>query len=141
MKTVWRVEGIYKADAEKVRNEIGDVKTTPQEIVKKARDETTELHKCFEWDDSIAAEKYRLQQARQILSMLVFEKEEKKEPKVRVFSLTMEKGTYQPTTLFISQPDEYQSLLDKALADFEAYRKKYATLTELQPLFEAYSEL
>lgn len=40
---------------------------TPQQILEKARDESTELHKCFTWDDSIAAEKYRIQEARQIV--------------------------------------------------------------------------
>ena len=63
MRAEWRIKGIYKADAQKVADEIGDKKVTPQEILEKARDETSELHKCFEWDDSVAAERYRLQQA------------------------------------------------------------------------------
>ena len=54
MKAEWRIKGIYKADAQKVADEIGDKKVTPQEILEKARDETSELHKCFEWDDSVA---------------------------------------------------------------------------------------
>lgn len=54
MRAEWRIKGIYKADAQKVADEIGDKKVTPQEILEKARDETSELHKCFEWDDSVA---------------------------------------------------------------------------------------
>ena len=64
-KAKWLDEfkSLYKgADAQLVADEImsiGDA-ATPQQIVEKARDEATELHKCFTWDDRIAAEKYRL---------------------------------------------------------------------------------
>lgn len=44
MRAEWRIKGIYKADAQKVADEIGDKKVTPQEILEKARDETSELH-------------------------------------------------------------------------------------------------
>jgi hypothetical protein len=36
--------------------------------VKEARSPTSELHALFEWDDSAAARKYRLDQARQLIS-------------------------------------------------------------------------
>lgn len=72
MQAEWRVKGIYKADAQKVADEIGNDKITPQEMIEKARNEQSELHKCFEWNDTIAAGKYRLQQARNVLAMLVF---------------------------------------------------------------------
>ena len=37
---------------------------TAREIVEEARKKNSPLHDFFEWDDSIAAEKYRLAQAR-----------------------------------------------------------------------------
>lgn len=40
---------------------------TPQQIVDAARDEDSALHKFFEWNDGIAAENYRLMQARTLL--------------------------------------------------------------------------
>lgn len=67
----WRIEGIFKANAAKCLDEIGrDTEITPEQVLEKARDEQSELHKCFEWNDSIAAEKYRLQQARTAYSVL-----------------------------------------------------------------------
>ena len=86
MRAEWRIKGIYKADAQKVADEIGDKKVTPQEILEKARDETSELHKCFEWDDSVAAERYRLQQAGNVLRMLVFAPKTREEQPVRCFT-------------------------------------------------------
>ena len=65
--------GLFHADAQKVANEIAEIgeSATPREILEKGRDPKTELHKCFEWDDTVAAEKYRIQQARQIVCCLV----------------------------------------------------------------------
>lgn len=137
MQAEWRVKGIYKADAQKVADEIGNDKITPQEMIEKARNEQSELHKCFEWNDTVAAEKYRLQQARNVLSMLVFKPKTEEEQPVRIFSLTTEKSTYQPTKQFLVQADEYQDLLKRALAELETFKRKYRTINELEGLFEA----
>lgn len=141
MQAEWRVKGIYKADAQKVADEIGNEKITPQEMIEKARNEQSELHKCFEWNDTVAAEKYRLQQARVVLSMLVFKPKTEEEQPVRIFSLTTEKSTYQPTKQFLVQADEYQDLLKRALAELEAFKRKYSTLNELEEVFKAIEEL
>lgn len=141
MQAEWRVKGIYKADAQKVADEIGNDKITPKEMVDRARDEKSELHKCFEWNDTVAAEKYRLHQARNVLAMLVFKPKTEEEQPVRVFSLTTEKSVYQPTKSFLVQADEYQDLLKRALAELEMFKKKYRTLNELEEVFRAIEEL
>jgi len=60
----WR-EGIcFKADANKCKAEIDMLpKKTKENVVRFASNSKTELHKCFEWDDTKAAAKYRLEQA------------------------------------------------------------------------------
>ena len=137
MGVTWRIQGYYKADAQKVAEEIGFGKFTPMEVLEKAKDETTELHKCFEWNDSIAAEKYRLEQAKNIIRMLVYKKENKEQQVVRYYAKTETKHVYQPTKQFLGQEDEYQGLLRRALAELEAFKNKYHTLTELENIFEA----
>ena len=137
MGVTWRIQGYYKADAKKVAEEIGFGKFTPMEVLEKAKDETTELHKCFEWNDSIAAEKYRLEQAKEIIRMLVYEKETKEQAVVRYYAKTETKHVYQPTKQFLVQEDEYQGLLRRALAELEAFKNKYHTLTELESIFDA----
>lgn len=141
MQAEWRVKGIYKADAQKVADEIGNDKITPQEMVERARNEQSELHKCFEWNDTVAAEKYRLQQARVVLSMLVFKTKTEEEQKVRIFSLTTEKYVYQPTKQFLVQADEYQQLLKRALAELQAFKEKYSSLAELEDVFNVIDAL
>lgn len=141
MEAEWRVRSLFKADASKVADEIGYGKVTPQEVLDKAKDENTELHKCFEWDDSIAAEKYRLRQASDIIRNLVFVRKEKEDEPIRCFQITTEKNTYQPTQMFLVQEDEYQALLKRAKAELESFKRRYATLTELESIFEAIEEL
>lgn len=78
----WKSGCRISADAQKVADEIlaiGNSATTTQ-ILDKARDEQTELHKCFDWDDAEAAEKWRLQQARHIVCNLVI-KEKSETPR------------------------------------------------------------
>ena len=135
MTAQWRIDGIYKADAQKVADEIGEGKVTPQEVLEKAIDENSELHKCFEWNDSIAAEKYRLQQAGNVLRMLV------EQPPLRIFHITEERNVYQPTKMFLKNEDEYQSLLKRAINELNSFKQKYKTISELEEVFKAIDEL
>lgn len=136
----WKSGCRISADAQKVADEIlaiGSSATTAQ-ILDKARDEQTELHKCFDWDDAEAAEKWRLQQARHIVCNLVIkEKSDTPRPEVRVFFKTDTDSGYKPTVLIMQDKDEYRKLLDRALAELNSFRTKYKTLVELDGVFDA----
>lgn len=128
--------GLFKADAQKVAEEIiaiGD-EVTPAQILEKGRSEETELHKCFEWNDSIAAEKYRLSQARKICEVLVIQRlpdAPKEAPEIRIFHKTESTGGYKPINRIVQDNDEYQKLLQRAFAEFHALKIKYQNLQEL----------
>lgn len=140
----WKSGCRISADAQKVADEIlaiGNSATTSQ-ILDKARDEKTELHKCFDWDDAEAAEKWRLQQARHIVCNLVIkEKSDTPRPEVRVFFKTDADSGYKPTVLIMQDKDEYRKLLDRALAELNSFRAKYKTLAELDGVFDAIDQL
>lgn len=136
----WKVD-LYKADPQKVYEEIGEDTTTPEEVLEKAKDPNSELHKCFEWDDTKAAEKYRLQQSRQIMCNLVFVTEDDEEPVRVMYKLTMEKSEYHPTKLILKQPDQYAQLLQQAKGELDSFKKKYKILKELKSIFDAIDEL
>ena len=143
IKAIWKpgLESLHKGcNAQLVAEEvmaIGD-SATPQQILDKARDKTTELHKCFEWDNAVAAEKYRLQQARTIMCHLVIEddKPEDERPVVRYFYNIGTSEGYKPTAVIIKNLDEYGALLEQAKRDLKAFEKKYHGLTELQEVFD-----
>lgn len=142
MAIEWKVKGIYKANAQAVYDEIQQIGDTytPEQIVEKATDESTELHKCFEWDDSAAAHKYRLSQAQGIVRCLVMvnEKVEDKElPKVRaIVSTNMRENTYEPVKITIRNVDSYERLKAEALRELEAFRKKYAVIEEIGDIID-----
>ena len=136
----WKSGCRIPADAKKVADEIlaiGNSATTAQ-ILDKARDKQTELHKCFDWDDAEAAEKWRLQQARHIVCNLVIkEKSDIPRSEVRVFFKTDADSGYKPTVMIMQDKDEYRKLLDRALAELNSFRAKYKTLVELDGVFDA----
>lgn len=142
MKQVkWKFDRLYNASAQKVAEEIGDEETTPEKVLEKAKDEKSELHKCFEWNDSVAAEKYRLEQARCIIRNLVYVPAKEDDPPVRYYSITQERHVYQPTKFFIQQVDEHEKLLKRALEELRAFKQKYKTLSELESVLGAIEEV
>lgn len=130
--------GLFQADAQKVADEISSIgdEITPAQILEKARDSSTELHKCFEWDDSKAAEKYRLSQARQVVHHLIIKDVEDKgeENPVRVFHQTENGGGYKPFSVIVKNPTEYEKLLAQARNELRAFKRKYHTLSELEEI-------
>ena len=136
----WKVKGLFKADAQKVSEEIAEIGETvePSEILEKARNESTELHKCFEWRDDIAAEKYRLHQARVMLGNLVFKykDEQVKQEPVRLMYKTAENEGYKSINLIMQKPDEYKALLDRAYSELRAFKNKFKMLKELKEIFD-----
>lgn len=137
----WRVSGLFKADPNKVADELGGRKLSAREFVDMASDENTESHKCLTWDNEVAGDKWRLQEARLVLSCLVYKPKKKEDVPVRIYSLTSEKGVYQPTKLFLQQPDEYQALLQRAKARMTAFIREFETLSELENVIEAMKEI
>lgn len=138
----WKIKGIFKADADKVYDEISGLESiTPQNVLEKAKNKGSELHKCFEWDDSVAAEKYRLSQARQIIRYLVVTPVQEEATPVRVFQISSERNTYQKNSFFMVNQNEYRILLDRAKAELQAIKKRYATLSELEEVFNAIDQL
>lgn len=149
MLGTWKTGYKSRANAQRVAEEIVSIgdEVTKQQIVDKARDEDTELHKCFEWNDSVAAERYRIVQAGEILRHLVIKRtpEQVKEerPEIRIFhNIETEtddgatKRAYKPIQYIVQNRDEYQELLKQALAELHAFKQKYKILKELDYILE-----
>lgn len=65
-------EEVVGPELERIYKEQGG-QLTPNALVTSARAEDSPLHSYFEWDDSIAGEKYREWQARQLIRVVVLE--------------------------------------------------------------------
>ena len=141
----WKVKGFFKADAETVYKEItalGD-SFSPEQIVEAAREENTELHKCFTWDDTVAAESWRRHQARMLVAQLVIKTEttDKEPVAVRVIASTATRNEYKPVVKLIEAEQGYADLLARAINELKAFQQKYKAITELREIFAAIDEL
>ena len=160
MRTVWVYEGKYKADAEAAYAEIQTLEAiTPQNVVDLARSADSVIHDDFEWDDEIAGEKYRVIQASAMIRSFVLVKDEEpmrsednndiefsiEEPhqvgKLRALHSTSKPHEYKPSEYFIENKDEYQILLDKAIAELESFKRRYSMIAELEDVFTAINNL
>ena len=155
----WRPEAskYYKADAQKVAEEFlsvcekkgadGMAAVPREDILDMARDENTESHKLFEWNDAIAAEKFRLEQVRFIMHDLQIVKiglnknkpAKNLEIPVRLFYRLDGEVGYRATPVIIQNEDTHKKLLRTALNELEAFTKKYAILSELKPVLDEIS--
>lgn len=141
----WKVKGFFKADAETVYKEItalGD-SFSPEQIVEAAKDENSELHKCFTWDDTVAAENWRKHQARMLVAQLVIRTEttDNEPVAVRVIASTNVRNEYKPVVKVLEVEQDYADLLARAVAELKAFQQKYKTIKELREIFEAIDEL
>lgn len=146
---VWKpeIENIYKGkDVTKVANEIFSISDNPTnaQIVEKAKDESTELHSMFEWNDTRAAQKYREQQAHKIVTSIQIipvglnNKGEEKpltERPIRLLHHLNGNPGYIPIHRIMNDEVMHRQLLEQAYSDLRAFQYKYATLQELQPIF------
>lgn len=139
----WRsgFESLFRGvDAQMVAEEIASIGESPtaHEIVDAARDEGSELHKCFEWDDSIAAERYREKQARDVVHHLVIEEKvvPTDRPEIRIFHKVEQGRGYQDVRRIVQDEDSYQNLLARAWAELRAFKAKYGMISELKEILD-----
>lgn len=135
----------FKADAQKCADEIMEIceeleSATPQQILEKARDSNTELHKCFTWDNTEAAEKWRISEARTVVRNLkIIEQKSDKQPEpttIRVFYKTDNESGYKPTKLILKKPDEYKALVERCRSELLAIKQKFNSISEYKEIWE-----
>ena len=113
----------------------------PEEIVAEAKPKSSPLHDQFDWDDSEAAQKWRIHQARLLLNIVVeYIGPEDDTKEMRVFvSLRDERGEggYRLLNKVLSTRPLREQLLEDAIAEMEHFKHKYRDLKELAEVFAA----
>lgn len=120
----------------------------PKDVVDAARAQSSPLHSHFTWDDGEAAEQWRLQQARQLISItMTIEMTPAGEEIVipAYTSLTPDRkrkgGGYRQTVKVLSNEDWRDQMLQDALAELHAFESKYKMLSELAGVFAAIKKI
>jgi len=117
----------------------------PQNVVDFARNRRTALHSKFCWDNTEAGKKYRLWQARQLISITITV-ETPDVPSHRVYvSMRRDRqlpdGGYRSTVEVLSEDESRRQLLNEAMAEFQSMKRRYGHLKELVEIFAAIDRL
>lgn len=150
----WNGYSFNNADAQKVGEELEIIERQgtleAQHILEYAeRHKDSELYKCFEWDDTKAARKYRLYIARQIVYSIYLEIKEEPKKIQRVYVNVKDKDTeeriFKNINEVLNDNEEYQQLVDKAKSDLIKCKERYENLLEKEDLknivFEIYRKI
>jgi hypothetical protein len=112
----------------------------PEAVVEFARNPKTSLHSAFEWDDSQAAEQYRIEQARRLIRVIVDVIPNHAEPVkafVAIRTERYEEGGYRHMPTLLKSEKGRSDVLETALWELKAIREKYRELKELAEVFSA----
>jgi len=113
---------------------------TPQLILDDGRSKDSPTHTYFVWNDTVAAEKYRLSQAAKLLRSVVYVNVEEPEAEpIRAFVRVEEddESHFVTTAYAMSHTNLRAQVLHNAMNELKAFRSKYATLKELAKVFKA----
>lgn len=106
----------------------------PQDVVEFARDPNTALHSHFTWDDSEAADKYRLAQARVVIRIAVVVNSDNSENVRAYVSLSDERYEgvgYRAIVEVLDDEILKEKLLQTAMKEMDSFRRKYNRLRDI----------
>ena len=135
----------YEKELEDIRIANKGRRLLPEQVVDYARKrKSSELHRCFEWEDSIAAERWRLEQAGSLIRAVIRIIPNPKGDPIRTrayVSLPVDRVMnlgYRTIEDVMSEPESESQMLASLRAEMEALQNRYRTLEELVPIFEAF---
>lgn len=113
-------------------------------VVDVARDPKHPLHSRFEWNDELAADSYRIEQARTLIRTVkvryVSESTSEASDSVRAFSSvrTPQGGhAYEPTTEVVTDPVKRKILLADMRREWVSMRRRYQAMQEFWSLVKS----
>lgn len=116
-------------------------KLTAKNLVDVSREENAPLHDEFEWDDAVAGELYREEQARNIIRHLEVVMVNNQEPVRAYFTLSRVEPEYKSIDAILKSEDDTEALLKMAYQELRAFQKKYGKLERLKGVFRAIDEI
>ena len=143
----YKFDGLHKVSANvagQILQELTESEggLTPQRLVDESRDENHPLHCEFEWDDSIAAEAYRITQAKQLIRDITIVHDEEQKKSDRGFVITPGGNhVYVPLNDALNNEEWKTNLLNAAKRDMIAFIAKYRRLQELTAVIEPMTDL
>ena len=138
------ISGYHKVSAQAVGEMIEElsskgVEVTPEVLLDASRDENSLTHCEFEWDDTVAAEKYRLTQSYDLIRHIRIVREEKKpeEYQERGFvPIPGGRNVFVPLDKALGKEEYRDFLIKQARNDMQIFLGKYRRIEELASVTE-----
>jgi hypothetical protein len=124
--------------------ETNDGLLLPSAVVQFAKNEATALHAFFDWDDSDAANQWRLEQARRVIRLSVTVITEEMPPIRAMVSLTSDRkagGGYRSLYDILDCTTLRSQMVVDALAELNVFKRKYSQLKQLAPIWDAIEQV
>ena len=111
-------------------------KVTPYQLLKEAAKKNCPIHKYFEWDNDVAAESWRVHQARQILGSIVVVIED---VPVRAYQNVYvgKQKYYVKTEEARKDVDMWDQVVKQALDEAYLWKERYKNYKQLSPIVDA----
>lgn len=129
----WKTGFRVNVDAEvagRVFEELENSETglTASALVEVSRSKKAPLHKAFEWNDAIAGEKWREQQARVLINHLVIRREDTPEVEpVRAFvTISTESKNYENIHSVLRDPVKSNSFFEMGMKMLTDFKRRYS---------------
>lgn len=152
-KFSWKAGTQFPVDAEVAANTIRNLQRTlgkdtitAKELLDESRAVDAPLHSCFEWDDTVAAEKYRLEQSRKLIGSIEITYVKNDTPehlaRTRYFFNTVKnapqkQGAFATIDVVLKNPDYRKQVLSNALIELRNFQRKYNNIQELSGVNKA----
>ena len=125
-----------------IRAKTGREDVTPEELLDASRDADSPTHAEFDWDDSVAAHKWRLEQARLIIAHIrIIRADSQSEYKERAFvSAPGGNHAYVPLETALGKEEYREHLLNQAKKEMTVFIAKYRRIKELAKVIDDMTE-
>jgi hypothetical protein len=124
----WNNGSRFKGDPQVIGEWLSGLGTkTPENIVNEAEDEKSPGHSCFTWNDSEAAHKYRLHEARLLVNAIIVKEDEDDEYKRPAFEsvIIQDKRQYVETTVeSLTEDDIWEQIAGEAKQTIKSLQHK-----------------
>lgn len=148
----WRINK-YPVEAEVAGEVFNDIearygKVDPKVVVEESKDFDAPLHKCFEWDNRKAANKYREGQAKDMITNIIVHTEiddslsVPMKAYVSVVDADSGKGKkYISLSVAIENTTYLDQIIANAMKELQSFKRKYQNITQFTTILQEIEKL
>lgn len=114
---------------------------TAGRLVELARDESSEIHDCFEWRDEVAAERFRMHQARTYIRTVKIHVQRVEASDRRLRIVPPPPAPEAPAPDPVAPALSTELMLGRAKSDLEAFYRKFRALRKTDELQGVFAEI